>query len=83
MKYYKNNNINYITLDSFSSCAYNKILPLVRNNPELFKVVYSPKQFNLPENYIKNLNQLFLMIDNYRRQTKKIFVPTVVLKVKM
>jgi len=47
----------------------------------LFEVYYFPKQFNIPEGYIKNMNDLFAFINNYYRKTGRIFVPTVLLKI--
>lgn len=40
LKFYKEKNIQYIILDAFSYDAYYKILPIVKNNPEKFKVEY-------------------------------------------
>ena len=82
LKYYKSVNMDYIILDSFLPDSWNKILPVVQHNPELFEIVYSPAQFNIPENQIKNINQVVAIYNNYYRKNKNHFVPTVVLRIK-
>ncbi len=81
LKMYKEIGVDYIVLDSFSSDPYVKLLPIIQHHPDLFEVYYFPKQFNIPEGYIKNMNDLFAFINNYYRKTGRIFVPTVLLKI--
>ena len=49
LKYYKDNHIQYIILDAFSYDAYNKILPIIKNNMEEFKVIYATQK---PQTYV-------------------------------
>ncbi|MDD5066884.1 MAG: hypothetical protein PHF84_07530 [bacterium] len=82
LKYYQKNRIRYVVWDSFSSDAVDKILPIIQNHPDLFEVMYSPAQFNIPENYIKDLNTQFNVINLYYQRARQVYVPTVVLKIK-
>jgi hypothetical protein len=49
LDYYAREKIRFVILDAFSSDAYDKILPVIKNHPAMFKVLYATPQ---PQTYV-------------------------------